>query len=115
MLLPLKQGLKHGDPIPECLPTKVVMLLPLKQGLKPYFAMNSSSSASCCYATSIKTRIETGSMEANRFSGVRCCYATSIKTRIETSGILVFKLKFKVVMLLPLKQGLKLEATAPIN
>ena len=61
----------------------VVMLLPLKQGLK-----------------------QADITPARRF--FRRCYATSIKTRIETLGRTTDRHRErKVVMLLPLKQGLK--------
>ena len=60
-----------------------------------------------CYATSIKTRIETYPPPSFG-SGSRCCYATSIKTRIETHSITGKTVHRQlVVMLLPLKQGLK--------
>jgi len=59
------------------------MLLPLKQGLKPPQERIGKVENSCCYATSIKTRIET-------HLGL-----------VGNSGA------HQVVMLLPLKQGLK--------
>ena len=60
----------------------VVMLLPLKQGLK-----------------------QADITPARRF--FRRCYATSIKTRIETYQNSFRNFRQYVVMLLPLKQGLK--------
>ena len=83
------------------------MLLPLKQGLKHSCSTPHLFSRACCYATSIKTRIETiRSLKDERT--FNCCYATSIKTRIETTGwVYDRKTKNGVVMLLPLKQGLK--------
>jgi len=87
--------------------TVVVMLLPLKQGLKPTGSTGMSNVLPGCYATSIKTRIETCGIEyGRRFQ--KGCYATSIKTRIETFCFpLDIPLHQHVVMLLPLKQGLK--------
>jgi len=84
MLLPLKQGLKPGFFNDYNEVTSVVMLLPLKQGLKPasftiVHRMNES-----CYATSIKTRIETFPAIGYIIPPHTGCYATSIKTRIET-------------------------------
>ena len=88
--------------------------------------------AVCCYATSIKTRIETQEPhyeceplpsvvmllplkqglkrgdDCGNSAGEDCCYATSIKTRIETSRPhTTCQPPCLVVMLLPLKQGLK--------
>ena len=83
MLLPLKQGLKHGLLLRYRRAYYVVMLLPLKQGLKPGRGIESLFVPNCCYATSIKTRIETFPVAFARYSPPRC-YATSIKTRIET-------------------------------
>jgi len=60
MLLPLKQGLKQGRRCSIRLPLFVVMLLPLKQGLKLSRRPRESKGGTGCYATSIKTRIETG-------------------------------------------------------
>ena len=82
------------------------MLLPLKQGLK---LLKSSSISFCpksCYATSIKTRIETKE-RSKKMSKKIGCYATSIKTRIETPFHNIRQSAINVVMLLPLKQGLK--------
>ena len=60
-----------------------------------------------CYATSIKTRIETLFARALSVC-VASCYATSIKTRIETPhSYPLDSCQLDVVMLLPLKQGLK--------
>jgi len=59
------------------------MLLPLKQGLKLTVPVPVSGVRKCCYATSIKTRIETAMWTVNEATG-NSCYATSIKTRIET-------------------------------
>jgi len=84
------------------------MLLPLKQGLKQVRRPLATPHPHCCYATSIKTRIETsirrvghhavyrvvmllplkqglklGGFSNNRMTDCSC-YATSIKTRIET-------------------------------
>jgi len=59
MLLPLKQGLKLACTTTSSTRTPVVMLLPLKQGLKLYLDCISGRSFRGCYATSIKTRIET--------------------------------------------------------
>jgi len=84
------------------------MLLPLKQGLKRIVRVFRLLGIEGCYATSIKTRIETAFSEVSLSGqdGVvmllplkqglkpcrlcqgegrrRRCYATSIKTRIET-------------------------------
>ena len=85
-----------------------------------------------CYATSIKTRIETETptltdywklvvmllplkqglkqQGTGQFGGQNLgCYATSIKTRIETGHSFRRNVCGVVVMLLPLKQGLKLK------
>ena len=59
MLLPLKQGLKHLYILHIFFTQGVVMLLPLKQGLKLSKYWMSAVVHSGCYATSIKTRIET--------------------------------------------------------
>ena len=61
----------------------VVMLLPLKQGLKPSDTTGAQRVIYCCYATSIKTRIET-LKPCVKGASHHSCYATSIKTRIET-------------------------------
>jgi len=89
------------------------MLLPLKQGLKLSSPLCGIGIVPSCYATSIKTRIETeypqkqtqncqkvvmllplkqglklGGRNAGR-KPVSRCYATSIKTRIETKPVQV--------------------------
>jgi len=84
------------------------MLLPLKQGLKLQNFGKIFFIFYCCYATSIKTRIETVLDELEGIAP-EGCYATSIKTRIETRNFLHMYIPFCVVMLLPLKQGLKLD------
>ena len=86
------------------------MLLPLKQGLKHRLNGFPERPTTRCYATSIKTRIETRCVPVNtsefpvvvmllplkqglkhqrrplRPLATPRCYATSIKTRIETVG-----------------------------
>ena len=107
MLLPLKQGLKLTVPVLVSGVRKVVMLLPLKQGLKHFRgAIIPVQAFHSCYATSIKTRIETLPGQ-KQWKLQRSCYATSIKTRIETFYPLQPRVSRQVVMLLPLKQGLK--------
>ena len=132
MLLPLKQGLKLVGQFPVLNYLGVVMLLPLKQGLKLndlspvlpafwgcyatsiktrietlFYRGSERGRKHCCYATSIKTRIETLLLQTHRRTG-KSCYATSIKTRIETLVAFLFcRPAPEVVMLLPLKQGLK--------
>jgi len=59
------------------------MLLPLKQGLKLLFYCKPVCFKRSCYATSIKTRIETPPEDC-QVDTAPGCYATSIKTRIET-------------------------------
>ena len=59
------------------------MLLPLKQGLKHFLTPFCHFFENCCYATSIKTRIETY-CDTDGLIVSGGCYATSIKTRIET-------------------------------
>ena len=59
MLLPLKQGLKHDTAEDAVRDACVVMLLPLKQGLKQVDSQLCFVPYLSCYATSIKTRIET--------------------------------------------------------
>ena len=70
------------------------MLLPLKQGLKLVDRIVHIRSVKGCYATSIKTRIETVFHCAQSTRIVPGCYATSIKTRIETHFVLLFLLVF---------------------
>ena len=70
-------------PTPRRNDTTVVMLLPLKQGLKPGGVQKDRGQCCRCYATSIKTRIETFTHQPPLQQATRC-YATSIKTRIET-------------------------------
>jgi len=82
------------------------MLLPLKQGLKHQTLDEAIGKRYGCYATSIKTRIETSREQFPHFE-IECCYATSIKTRIETASRCSVGRWLTVVMLLPLKQGLK--------
>ena len=76
MLLPLKQGLKH--PLFGNTPYAfyiVVMLLPLKQGLKLTSCSGVWALVLCCYATSIKTRIETQRFPGSRRQGrLLLCY-----------------------------------------
>mgnify|MGYP000549757308 CR=1 FL=1 len=93
MLLPLKQGLKLHHNLKYMKTVLVVMLLPLKQGLKLILISGGYMLSSGCYATSIKTRIETPvwcCLDICKIS----CYATSIKTRIET--IAVFNIKVNI-------------------
>jgi len=59
MLLPLKQGLKLENLNEKNNELQVVMLLPLKQGLKRVLRVLTIAGYASCYATSIKTRIET--------------------------------------------------------
>ena len=75
MLLPLKQGLKHFVLCNRGCHAKVVMLLPLKQGLKHSMSNATKTNSYRCYATSIKTRIETKQAPSGNCSiGELLCY-----------------------------------------
>jgi len=75
MLLPLKQGLKPGVFLSRPLNFRVVMLLPLKQGLKQASEAWGEEKSDGCYATSIKTRIETSTaVKGLQFDDALLCY-----------------------------------------
>jgi len=75
MLLPLKQGLKQSDSDYFVARVEVVMLLPLKQGLKPFAANSRPLHSWSCYATSIKTRIETSERQYKKGDNAKLlCY-----------------------------------------
>jgi len=52
------------------------MLLPLKQGLKHFALADQGGGAFSCYATSIKTRIETVKMKGEKmnYKGLLCYF-----------------------------------------
>jgi len=83
------------------------MLLPLKQGLKLQPVILLFEKSSGCYATSIKTRIETARSPHHASAPRLVVMLLPLKQGLKLPEINHCIYRTTVVMLLPLKQGLK--------
>ena len=86
---------------------KVLLHLPLKQGLKLSEDIMLVTQKTGSFTSSIKTRIETGRNDTERYFFGDSSFTSSIKTRIETSFVsIIHTIRMQVLLHLPLKQGL---------
>jgi len=83
------------------------MLLPLKQGLKLMNILKQKRDLQCCYATSIKTRIETPLHSPPCAVATQVVMLLPLKQGLKRRFFIWQTSTSPVVMLLPLKQGLK--------